>query len=74
MLNFFGQTRNGCVATHFILLSSTATSSATGSYVILLQRFGQNEEPAITNEERTKKKPKFAPKRLINQLSTFSKM
>ena len=39
----FGQTRNGSVATHFILLSNTATSSATGDYLAVLQRFGQKE-------------------------------
>ena len=37
-----GQTRNGSVVTHSILLSSTATSSATGGYVAVPERFGQN--------------------------------
>ena len=57
----FGRTRNGYVGTHFILLSSTAESSATGSYVVLPQRVGQNEEPASRKEERAEKKPIFVP-------------
>ena len=44
----FGQTRNGSVATHFNLFSCTATSSATGDYVVVPESFGQNEEPACT--------------------------
>ena len=62
MLCQFGQTRNGHVATYFILLSSTAVSSATSGYVVVPERLGQNEEPACINEERTRKKPRFAPK------------
>ncbi len=58
----FGQTRNGYVATEFIFLSSTAASSATGGYVVVPEHFGQNEEPAGSNEERTKKKASFVPK------------
>ena len=55
MLCQFGQTRNGYVATYFILLSSTAVSSATSGYVVVPERFGQNEEPVCSNDERTKK-------------------
>ena len=62
MLCQFGQTRNVYVATRFILLSSTAESSATSGYVVVPERFGQIEEPACSNEERTRKKPSFAPK------------
>ena len=51
----FGRTRNGYVAKRFILLSSTAESSATSGYVIVAERFGQNEEPASRNEERANK-------------------
>ena len=58
----FGQTGNVSVATHFMLLSSTATSSATGGYVVVPESFGQNEEPAGRNEERTKYKSSFVPK------------
>ena len=58
----FGRTRNGYVATHFILLSSTAESSATSGYVVVLERFGQNEEPAGSNKERAKKKHALDPK------------
>ena len=49
MLCHFGQTRNGSIATHFILLSSTATISATGGYVDVPERYRQNEEPASRN-------------------------
>ena len=38
---FFAQTRNGYVATHFVLLSSTAESSATSGYVVVAERFGK---------------------------------
>ena len=55
MLCCFGRTRNGYVATQFILLSSTAESSAISGYVVVPERFGQNEEPASRNEERTGK-------------------
>ena len=37
----FERTRNGYVATHFILLSSTAESNATCGYVVVLQRLGR---------------------------------
>ena len=40
-----------------ILLSSTAESSLTSSYVVVPERFGQNEEPAASNKERARKKP-----------------
>ena len=55
MLCQFGQTRNGCVPTYRILLSSTAANSATGGYEVAPKRFGQSEEPACSNEERTRK-------------------
>ena len=55
----FGLTRNSYVATHFIFLSSTAGSSATSGYVVVLERFGQNEESASRNEERTRNKLSF---------------
>ena len=55
MLCHFGQTRNGYVATYFILLSSTAGNSATSGYVVVPERFGQHEEPVGCNEERTRK-------------------
>ena len=53
----FGRTQNGYVATRFILLSSTAESSATRGYLVVPERFGQNEEPAIEKGERARKKP-----------------
>ena len=43
MLLHFGRTRNGYVATRFILLSSTAESSATSGYVVAPERSGQSE-------------------------------
>ena len=55
MLCQFGQTRNGYVATFFILLSSTAASSATSGYVVVPDHFGQNEELACSDEKRTRK-------------------
>ena len=61
-LRHFRQTRNGSIAIHFILPGSTTTSSARGDYVVVSECFGQNEEPAGTNEKRTKKKFSFVPK------------
>ena len=55
MLCHFGQTRNGYVTIYFILLSSTAASTATNGYVVVSERFGQNQEPAGSNDEMTKK-------------------
>ena len=46
MLCHFRRTRNGYVATLFILLSSTAASSATSRYIVVPERFGKKEEPA----------------------------
>ena len=57
----FGRTRNGCVGTHFNLLSSTAESRAASGYVIVPKRFDQNEDSASRNEERTRKKASFVP-------------
>ena len=62
MLCEFGRTRKVYVATRFILLSSTAESTATSSYVVVPEHFLQNEEPACFSEERTQKKPSFVPK------------
>ena len=63
----FRRTRNGYVATHFILLCGTAVSSATSGYVVVTERCGQNEKPASTNEERTRKKPNFVTSSRFNQ-------
>ena len=69
MLGHFGQTRSGYVATYFILLSSSAASSATSGCVVVPVDFGQNEESAGSNEERTRRKPSFIPKvDLINAI------
>ena len=43
MLCQFGRTRNVYVATKFILLSSTAESSATSGYEAVREHFLQNE-------------------------------
>ena len=65
MLCHFGQKGNSSVATHFILFSSNGTSSVTGDYVAIPERFGQNEEPSKRSEERTRNKPSSAPKRYL---------
>ena len=57
MLCYDGQLRNGSVATHFILLSSTATSSGTSEYVTLQERPSRNQEPTNRNEEQTRNAP-----------------
>ena len=57
MLCYDGQLRNGCIATHFILLSSTAASSATGGYVVVPERPSGNGEPTCRNEEETGNAP-----------------
>ena len=71
ILCHYGRTRNGYVATYFILLSSTAVSSATSGYVVVPEHFGQNEEPAASNEERTRKRPSFVPKVDLNDAIVF---
>ena len=53
MLCHFGQTRNDSVAPQFLLLSSTAMSSTKGGYVVVPERFGQNEEPVSSDEEQS---------------------
>ena len=62
MLCQFGQTRNGYVATYFILLSTTAAGSATSGYVVVPEHFGQNEEPDGSKKEWARKKASFLPK------------
>ena len=69
----FGRTRNDYVATYFILLSSTAASSNTSGYVVP-EHFGQNEEPTVSNEQRTKKKPNFVPKMDLIDAIVFPSM
>ena len=49
-----GQLRNGSVATQFILLSSTTTSSATGGYVDVPEPSSRNEKPTLRREEQTR--------------------
>ena len=61
----FRRTRNRYLATHFFLPS--AESSATNGYVVVQEGFGQNEEPANKDEERSKKKPSFVPSSGFNQ-------
>ena len=69
MLCHFDQGQNNSVATHFISSSSTATSSAFSEYIAVPERFGQNEEPASSNEKRTGKKSSFVPKSVFNRSS-----
>ena len=71
MLCHFSQTRNGSVVTHLFLLSN-ATSSATGGYVVVPERFGQHEDPASSTEEWTRKKPSFVTKSLFNRRSELT--
>ena len=54
-LSHFGRTRNGYVATRFILFSSTAESSATSGYVVASERSGQSEAWAGRGVERARK-------------------
>ena len=74
MLCHFQQTRNGYAATYFILLSSIVANSAISDYVVVPEHFDQNEEPAGKNEERTRKKPSFAPKAYLFDAIVFPKM
>ena len=69
MLFHFGRTRNGYVATRFILLSSTVESSATSGYVVAPERFAQSEAWAGRHVERTRKKPSFVPNSGFNRCS-----
>ena len=62
MLCQFGRTRNVYMATRFILLRSTAESSAKSGYVAVPEHFLQNDEPSVNNVERARKKPSFVPK------------
>ena len=74
MLCQFGRTRIGYVISYFIFFSSTAASSATSGYVFVAEHFGQNEEPASSNEERTEKKPSPVPKVNLIDAIVFSSM
>ena len=69
MLRLFEQTRNGYVATRWILLSSTAESSATSGYVVVPERSGQSEAWAARNVERTGKKRSFVSNSGFNRCS-----
>ena len=71
MLCYDGQLRHGSVATHFIFLSSTATSSATSGHVVVPERPSANEEPTSGNEEQTRNAPSFylvLPQNLFNEV------
>ena len=58
----FGRTWDGYVVMHFYLLASIAEGSATSGYVVVPERFNQNEETAGSNKEWAKKKPSLVPK------------
>ena len=66
MLCYDGQLRNGSVATHFILFSSNATSSATGGNVVVPERPTRNEEPISRIEVQTCHL--VLPQNLLNEL------
>ena len=61
MLCLFRRTQNGNVATRFILLSSTAQSSATSGYVVIPERSAQSKAQASRNVGPTRKKPTLFP-------------
>ena len=52
----------------------TVARRATSDYVIVPEHFGQNEEPAGSNEERTRKKPSFVPKVDLKDAIVFPSM
>ena len=52
MLCQFGRTQN----------ANVAASSATSGHVVVPERFGQNDEPVFSNEERTRRKRSFVLK------------
>ena len=71
MLCYDGKLRTGSVFTHFILLSRTTTSSATGGFEVVPERPSRNEEPTSRNEERTRNVPSsrlVLPQNLFNEL------
>ena len=68
----FEQTRNGSLPTHSILLASTATNSATGNYIVVLECFGEHEEPAGSNKEQTTKKSRSVPKSGFERCNNIS--
>ena len=71
MLNYVGQLQNGSVTTHSIPLSSTATSSTTGGYVLLPERPSRNEGPTSRNAEHIRNVPRsyiVLPQNLFNEL------
>ena len=59
MLCHFGRTRKVYIATRFTLLSSTAESSVTSSYVVVPERSGKSEARAGGNVERIRIKFSF---------------
>ena len=71
MLCQFGQTRSGYLATFFILLSSSAASSATSKYITVPERPCRNEEPNSGNEEQNRNVPSsylVQPRNLFKEL------
>ena len=69
MLCQFGRTRNGYVATRFILFSSTAESSAASGYVVVPEPSGQSEAWAGKIVERARKKSSIVPNSEFNRCS-----
>ena len=69
----FGRTRDVYVATQFILLTSTAESSATSGYVVAPKRSGQSEAWAGRNVKRTRKKSSFVPSSGFNRCKKLPK-
>ena len=71
MVCHFGQTRNGSMASHFILLSSTATSSATDVSVVVPKRLVRMSNQLVEmNNEIEKNLVLFPEVYLINALKS----
>ena len=71
MVCYNGQLRNVSVASYFILLSSTETSSARGGYVVVPERPSRNEGPTSRKEEQTRNVPRsylVLPQNLLNDI------
>ena len=74
MLCYDGQLPNGSMATHFILLSSIATSSATGGYVAVPERSSKKEDPTSRKEEQARNVPSsylVLPQNVFNELTSY---
>ena len=70
MLCYDSDIRNDSVASQFIPLSRTGTSSATGGYVVVPERPSRNEKSTSWNDEQTGNIPSsyiVLPQNLLNE-------